>query len=99
MRKLIVSFIVTFFVLTGHAFAEVNINTATQAELEALQGIGPAKARAIIEYREKNGAFNSVDSLIGVEGIGQGTMNQLRDSITVGNVSDSAAAEVMAQKE
>ncbi len=99
MKKLIVCFIAAFFVLTGQAFAEVNINTATQDELEALQGIGPAKARAIIEYREKNGVFNSVDSLIGVDGIGQGTMNQLRDSITVGSVSDSAAAAVMAQQE
>lgn len=44
---------VVLYFLTGIAFAAVNINTASQAELEALQGIGPAKAKAIIEHREK----------------------------------------------
>ena len=60
-----------------------NINTASQAELEALQGIGPAKAKAIIEYREKVGAFTSIDDLEKVSGIGPGLIKQLRDAITV----------------
>ena len=71
------------FLFTGTAFAAVNINTASQAELESLQGIGPAKAKAIIEHREKSGTFASVDDLAKVSGIGQGTIKQLRDAITV----------------
>ncbi len=71
------------FLLTGTAFAAVNINTASQAELESLQGIGPAKAKAIIEHREKSGTFASVDDLAKVSGIGQGTIKQLRDAVTV----------------
>ncbi|ALQ50250.1 ComEA family DNA-binding protein [Nitrosomonas ureae] len=71
------------FLFTGTAFAAVNINTASQAELESLQGIGPAKAKAIIEHREKSGTFASVDDLAKVSGIGQGTIKQLRDVITV----------------
>ena len=43
--------------------AAVNINTASSAELEALPGIGPAKAKSIVEYRQKNGAFKSVEEL------------------------------------
>ncbi len=53
--------IVTLFVFTGAAYAAVNINTATQAELETLQGIGPAKAKAIIDHRKKNGSFKSAE--------------------------------------
>lgn len=77
---------VTLFAFAGFAgfsIAGVNINTATQSELEALQGIGPAKARAIIEYREEKGPFASKDDLVNVNGIGPGTINQLRESITV----------------
>ncbi|TXI19198.1 MAG: ComEA family DNA-binding protein [Nitrosomonas sp.] len=71
------------FLFTGSTFAAVNLNTATQAELEALQGIGPAKAKAIVEYREKNGSFASVDDLEKVAGIGSATIKQLRDEIVV----------------
>lgn len=71
------------FLFTGTAFAAVNINTASQAELEALQGIGPTKAKAIIEYREKVGLFASIDDLEKVSGIGSGTVKQLRDVVTV----------------
>ena len=71
------------FLLTGTAFAAVNINTASQTELEALQGVGPAKAKAIIEHREKIGAFASIDDLAKVSGIGPGIVEQLRDVVTV----------------
>ncbi|KAF0101577.1 MAG: competence protein ComEA [bacterium] len=45
------------------AWAAVDINTATQSELEAVKGIGPAKAKAIVEHRQKSGPFKSVDDL------------------------------------
>lgn len=69
--------------LVSTSFAAVNINTASQAELESLHGIGAAKAKAIIEYREKNGSFTSIDDLKKVNGIGSATIKQLRDLVAV----------------
>src|SRR5687767_741185 len=65
------------------AFAAVNVNTATQAELETLHGIGPGKAKAIIDYRTKNGAFKTLEDFDKVPGIGPGTMKQLKGDITL----------------
>ena len=62
----------------------ININTATQAQLETLPGIGPVKAAAIIAYRQEHGAFASVDDLIKVSGIGKKTLSDLRPYVTVG---------------
>ena len=88
MRKVLLM-IVTLLVMTGIANAEVNINTASQSELEMLQGIGPAKAKAIIEYREKNGSFESVNDLKKVNGIGAETIKQLGGNVTVGRYNDA----------
>lgn len=76
--------IVTLFMVTGIANAGVDINSATQSELEALQGIGPAKAKAIIEYRDENGSFKSKADLEKVNGIGSETIKKLGDNITIG---------------
>ena len=95
MRSFVL-FIVLLFVFTGPVYAVVDINTATQAELEVLQGIGPAKAKAIIEYREKHGLFTSTEGLIEVDGIGPGTMKHLRDSITVSNSLNTETTAAMA---
>lgn len=62
---------------------KVNINTATAAELESLPGIGPAKAAAIIRYRENNGPFRNAEDLAQVSGIGAATVEALRDHITL----------------
>ena len=69
--------------LCGAAFAEVNVNTATQDELDSLKGVGPVKARAIVDYRAKNGPFKSVDELRNVTGIGQKTLEDIRKEVTV----------------
>lgn len=61
----------------------VNINTASQAELESLPGIGQVKARAIIDYRTQNGYFLNLEELMNVEGIGQKTFEQLKELITI----------------
>ncbi|MDR6225107.1 helix-hairpin-helix domain-containing protein [Desmospora profundinema] len=67
---------------SGEAGA-VNLNTATQEQLESLNGIGPAKAEAILRHREEHGPFSSVDELVQVPGIGEKTLEQLRDQVTV----------------
>src|SRR5262245_47739175 len=56
----------------------VNINTATAEELELLPGVGPARARAILEYRKAQGEFKQVDDLRQVAGIGDRALEQLR---------------------
>lgn len=72
--------------LTQLALAEpVNINTADATALaKALNGIGPAKAKAIVSYREKNGPFKSVDQLAMVEGITQKLIDKNRADIRLG---------------
>ena len=62
----------------------ININTASQAELETLPGIGQTTAQRIIEYREQNGPFVNTEDIINVAGIGSGTYERIKDLITVG---------------
>ncbi|MFN3715165.1 MAG: ComEA family DNA-binding protein [Thiobacillus sp.] len=66
------------------AWAAVDLNTATQSELEAVKGLGPAKAKAIIAYRDANGKFKSVDDLDKVKGFGKASIDKLRGELTVG---------------
>jgi competence protein ComEA len=61
----------------------VDVNTATAGELEALPGVGPSIAQAIVAYREEHGRFSSVDQLIEVRGIGDARLEQLRPLVTV----------------
>jgi len=62
---------------------KVDINRAPAWLLEALPGIGDVKAQAIIDYRQQNGLFNSINELLKVEGIGQATLDNLKDFITI----------------
>lgn len=62
---------------------KVNINTATQNELDELPGIGPAIAQRIIEYREENGNFQKIEDLQNVKGIGDAKYEEIKESVTV----------------
>ena len=61
----------------------ININKASQAELETLNGIGPSLALKIIEYREQNGKFKTISDIKNVSGIGENKFNNIRDFIDV----------------
>ena len=62
----------------------VNINTADATALaNALDGIGPAKAKAIVAYREKNGPFKKIEELMNVRGVGEKNFLKLKPNITV----------------
>ncbi|SDW25987.1 competence protein ComEA [Marinococcus luteus] len=63
--------------------AVVNVNEAEQVDLETIPGIGPAKAAAILSYREENGSFETIEDLSNVSGIGEKTVEQLRDYISL----------------
>lgn len=62
---------------------KININTAGKEELMTLTGIGEAKAESIMDYREKNGSFTSIEELMQIEGIKEGVFNKIKDDITI----------------
>ncbi len=61
----------------------VNLNSADQAALESVPGIGPVKAAAILAYRAEIGVFESIDQLLQVTGIGAATLESLRPYVTL----------------
>lgn len=61
----------------------INVNKASLAELMTLPGIGESKAKMIINYRNEKGDFNSIEDIMKVEGIKEGTFNRIKDSIKV----------------
>ncbi len=61
----------------------LDLNQATVEELDTLPGVGPAIARRIVAFREKNGAFKRIEDLMNVRGIGEKTFLRLRDRIRV----------------
>lgn len=86
-----------FLLLSGlmlclQAWAVVDLNTANQAQLESVNGIGPAKAKAIIDYRTKNGAFKTVDDLDKVTGFGKATITKIKSEVSVGGAKAAAPA-------
>ena len=68
---------------TTSAMAPVNLNTATQAQLETLSGIGPATAKRIVDYRQQNGGFKKIEELMNVRGIGEVTFLKLKPLVTL----------------
>jgi len=81
MHKLLPALALALFMQS--AWAVVNLNTASKDELVALQGIGPAKAQAIIDYRTQHGGFKQVDELKDVKGIGAKRFEKLKAELVV----------------
>jgi competence protein ComEA len=82
--------------LTSLSFANdtgvIDINTADAKALEALNGIGPVKAAAIVAYRDANGPFATIEELADVQGIGLRTVELNRANLSVGVPTDETAA-------
>lgn len=68
---------------TPSAGSKINLNSASQQELESLPRIGPALAQRILEYRQQYGPFTEIDEIKAVEGIGEGIFAEIKDLITV----------------
>lgn len=86
LKKLWLSlFVGLLFLSANSVFAAdaININTATQAQLETLQGVGASTATAIIEYRERVGGFKTVDEITNVKGVGDKKLAKFVDQIVV----------------
>jgi competence protein ComEA len=62
----------------------INLNTANQAQLESLPGVGPKAAQRILEYRKQNGNFKKIEDLMNVKGFGEKTFLKLKPMLTVG---------------
>jgi competence protein ComEA len=77
----------------GRAGALVNLNTATQAQLETLPGVGAKAAERILEYRQKNGQFKKVEDLMNVKGIGEKSFLKLKPLLTVTDKDKASGAQ------
>jgi competence protein ComEA len=81
MKKLLLSLLVLMF--SGSLYAAVDLNTATQEELQAVKGVGASKAAAIVKYRKQHGPFKRVEELDKVKGFGKKSVERLRSEFTV----------------
>ncbi len=84
LLKALFATLILAFAALAHAGEPIDINRADATALEQLHGIGPAKAQAIVEFREANGPFLQVEDLAKVKGIGLRTVEQNRSVMTVG---------------
>jgi len=78
-----VKIITIIVLLVSLAFSAVNINKANSAQLQTINGIGPAKAQEIIKYRKTHGGFKSVNELVNVKGIGPKTVVKIKSQVSV----------------
>ena len=97
LKKILLAVFATF-ALMSMAFAAVDLNTANQAQLESLTGIGPAKAKDIIDFRTKNGPFKTTEDVMKVPGIKEGTYAKIKTEISVGGKAAPAAMPAKTEK-
>jgi comEA protein len=103
-RFVTAALLAAFVLTTGPAFAagqapagKVNLNTATLSQLEDLPGIGPSLAARIVEHRQKNGAFKSVEDVMAVRGIGEKNFSKIQGYLTVGAPAAQSTRETPKQ--
>lgn len=89
MRKILLSMACVGLLFSAAAMADVNVNTATANQLSSLDGIGSVKAQAIIKDREANGQYQQLGDLARVSGVGDKTIEGIRDEATVSASSGS----------
>lgn len=90
MKRLLLA--IVLLLASSFALAAININTATKEELDALPGIGPVKAQAIIEYRNANGPFKTPEDVMKVKGIKEGEFGKIKGEISVSGATSVPAA-------
>ncbi|MDQ7004679.1 MAG: helix-hairpin-helix domain-containing protein [Ghiorsea sp.] len=83
-----------FFAQVSAAADQVNINSATVKELQAVKGIGEKTAEAIVQYRKKHGNFSNIAELIHVKGIGEKKLKKMKDSVKAGEGSSKSQGKV-----
>jgi len=94
IRQILLSLFVAMFMASGLAWAgdAVNINSASAKELKKVDGIGAKTAVKIVAYREKHGAFKSVDGLLKIKGFGKKKLEKAGDELTVGETEEGTSS-------
>jgi competence ComEA-like helix-hairpin-helix protein len=88
-EKIIFKYIILIFSLVSVLYAQIDINNATQKELMELTGIGKAKAKKIITYREENQCFESIDELLQIDGISKKLLQKNRSDLLLGECTNT----------
>jgi competence protein ComEA len=95
--KRVALFCAALLAYAGMAIAAVNVNTATKEQLQSLDGVGPVKAQAIVDYRKKNGNFKSLEDVKKVDGIGDATYDKIKKDIALTGAT-TVKSETMKEK-
>ena len=82
-QKIYVPAVEELDVMNNGVSGKISLNRAGIAELTTLTGVGVAKAKAIIQYRESNGGFKSIEEIMNIEGIKEGVFDRIKDEISV----------------
>jgi competence protein ComEA len=86
-------FLAFLLLFVSFLFAKVDINTASAVDLQKIKGVGSAKAKAIVEYRQKNGSFKNIDELKKVKGIGDKNFEAIKGDLEVAPTLGSTPAK------